>query len=140
MISSSPPSGRTSQNLSLSLILSVTRWTLGGCALAFGLVYFIFHKTDLSLGLFAGGILSTLYLISLGWMSGKILASGFQKGGGQIWFWNLFRWLSLAFACWGLLQISTLCLLGALAGYIWFLAVLAWIGKKTGQHLSSNKA
>jgi hypothetical protein len=110
-----------------------------GCSLASVFTYFLLNKSDVSLGLFLGGILSSLNLFSLRWIAGRILHSGTQKGGGPVWIWNLARWMGLALACWGLVQISAFCLLGALAGYFWFLFVLGWRGKKTGHRPASDK-
>ncbi len=129
-----PPSDlkeKSSSDLSFRLSLSVSSRTVLGCTLAAALIYFLFQKTDLSLGLFLGGILSSLNLFSLRWISGKILHSGSRKGGGPVLLWNLLRWFLVALVCWGLVQISDFCLLGALAGYFWFLLVLSWVGKKT---------
>jgi hypothetical protein len=110
-----------------------------GCFLASGLVFFLFKKNDWSLGLFLGGILSTLNLFSLRWIAGRILQGGTRRSGGPVWIWNLARWMGLALACWGLVQISAFCLLGALAGYFWFLFVLSWVGKKSGLGSVSDK-
>jgi len=128
-IASSSPE-KINKDLSFQLILSVSSRTLLGCLAVSALVFFIFSKTDLSLGLFLGGILSCLNLFSLRCISGKILYSGTPRGGGPVWLWNLLRWFLVALVCWGLVQISAFCLLGALAGYFWFLLVLGWVGKK----------
>jgi hypothetical protein len=131
--------GESSPDESFRLVRSVVFRTLLGTTLAAILAYFLFKKTDWGLGLFIGGILSSLNLFSLRWVAGRILQSGTGKGGGSIWFWNLIRWALLALACWCLVQISAFCLLGALAGYFWFLLVLGRVGKKAGLRMASGK-
>jgi hypothetical protein len=107
------------------LVRTVMIRTLLGTTLAAALVYFLLRKIDWSLGLFLGGILSSLNLLSLRWAAGRILRSD-----SSLWFWNFIRWALLALICWCLVQISAFCLLGALAGYFWFLLVLSLMGKK----------
>jgi hypothetical protein len=124
--SDSPEKGKNGSDPSAPLVRSVVFGTVLGTSLAAALVYLLLRKTDWSLGLFLGGILSSLNLFSLRWAAGRILHSD-----GSLWFWNLVRWVLVALACWCLVQISAFCLLGALAGYFWFLLVLSWMGKKT---------
>lgn len=138
-LSVSDPKEKLSPDLPFQLVRSVSSRTVLGCSLLAVLVYFLFKKTDLSLGLFLGGVLSCLNLFSLRWIADQILQSGTGRGGGAVWIWNLVRWFFWAFTCWCLVQISANCLLGALAGYFWFLFVLSWVGKKSGHRLASGK-
>src|SRR5579883_1612118 len=97
-----------------------------GGAVAAAAAFFI-QKKELALGLFLGSLLSILYFDSFHDLSGKIMRLG-GRARKVFWFWTLLRWAVAAFVCWGLVLISPSCLLGALGGYLWALAVLGWSG------------
>jgi hypothetical protein len=97
----------------------------GGLLLA--AVAFFIQKKNLAFGLFLGSLLSILNFYSLHALAGRVLKLG-DRGGKVFWFWTLFRWVIAASVCWALTLISPSCLLGALGGYLWALAVLGWSG------------
>jgi hypothetical protein len=94
---------------------------------ASGAIVFFLQKKGLALGLLSGSLLSILNFRVLHSLSEKILKAGYQ-GRKIFWFWTLLRWVIAALLCWGLVLISPSCLLGALAGYVGALLVLAWAG------------
>lgn len=96
---------------------------LGGAAAA--IVAFFVQKKGLALGLFLGSTLSIINFYSLHAVTGKILKAA-HDGKKIFWFWAILRWVIAGLVCWGLVLISPACLLGALAGYLWALAVLGW--------------
>ena len=89
---------------------------------------FVLGKKELSLGLFLGGILSTLNFYGLKRLTEKVLKLEEQKAKAMFWFLTASRWCLFILACWGLLMISPSCLLGAFISYFWFLLVLGWVG------------
>ncbi|GEM_PF-2345840 len=103
-------------------------------------VAFFIQKKGLALGFFLGSLLSILYFSSLHVLTGKILKAG-NRGGKVFWFWTLLRWAAAGLVCWGLVLISPSCLLGALGGYLWALAVLGWQGwRAAASDKASSKA
>jgi hypothetical protein len=101
---------------------------LGGLLLA--LAACGFQKSDLALGFFWGGMLSSANFYALNILTTRVLGTG-QRGQRGFWIWNLFRLGILAVVYWFLLRVSMFCLLGALGSYFWFLAVLGWMGWRT---------
>jgi len=111
----------------LRWIITVVALTLGG-SVGGALTALAFGKKDLALGLFLGGILSTLNFYGLKRLTEKVLRLEEQKARAMFWLLTGSRWVLFALACWGLLKISPFCLLGAMASYLWFLLVLGWVG------------
>ena len=121
------PSGSPSPIPNLHWIALVAASTMGGSIVG-AAIALVLGKKELSLGLFLGGILSTLNFYSLKRLTEKVLKLEEQKAKAMFWFLTAARWLLFVLACWGLLKISPFCLLGAVAGYLWFLLVLGWVG------------
>jgi len=119
------------------LIISIARGTVAGGSLA-ALISCFLGRKDVALGLFGGAVLSSLNLYGLKTAAQRVLKSA-KHGNGLFWFWNLIRWGIAASACWFFLQVSPACLLGAGAGYLWFLTVLGWAGwRDAGQKKNPN--
>jgi len=102
--------------------------TLLGSAIL-GFSAFLLHHMDLSLGVGAGGLFSILNYIGLRVLSARLLSLGYS-GSGRFWIWSLFRYGLAALVFLLLVRVSVLCLLGALAVYLWFLGVLFWTGTR----------
>ena len=116
-----------------SLMLQVSAGTLLGGLLFAGAAYFFGHPYFAS-GLLLGALLALFNLLALHSMVGKVLKAGETRGLRNFWARHVIRWILFALICWGLIQISVFCLLGALAGYSWFLAVLAFVGWRNALH------
>jgi hypothetical protein len=106
--------------------------TLAG-GILFSLLALIFHRGTLALGLFLGALLSVIYLMSLGRFSTKVLQAAGEKKKSVFWMHQALRWFLFAFVCWILVKVSSLCLLGAVLSFTWFIAVLAWVGWAQGR-------
>jgi hypothetical protein len=118
--------GRVATLLSLPLI-QVCLYTVGGGVVA-GLVAWVSGAGPFGLGFFLGSLLALFGLYSLKALTSKVLDQGEGRG---LWIFhgmNVVRWFLLAIVYFLLLKISVWCLLGAVASYIWFLAILAWFG------------
>lgn len=102
------------------------RTLAGGVFLA--IVAFFGHKGEFALGLLMGSFLAVLNLHCLKILTGKVLRAGERDGRRLFWIGNAVRWLFLALSYWFFLRVSPFCLAGGMAGYLWFLAVLAWAG------------
>ncbi len=102
-------------------------WTLAG-GVFFAVVAFFGHKGEFSLGLFLGSSLAILNLYGLKILTGRVLRGGEREGRKLFWIGNAVRWFFLALAYWFFLLVSPFCLAGAMASYLWFLAVLTWAG------------
>jgi hypothetical protein len=94
----------------------------------FSLAALLFHRGTLALGLFLGALLSVVYLFSLRNFSDKVLQAAGEKKQSAFWMRQAVRWLLFAIICWALAKISSLCLLGAVLSFTWFIAALAWVG------------
>lgn len=108
---------------------------LGGAAAA--VVAFFVRKKELALGLFLGSILSIVNFYVLHALAGKILKAA-SHGRKTFWLWTIIRWAVAGFVLWGLVLISPSCLLGALGGYLWALAVLGWSGWRSAVSRKSS--
>lgn len=128
----------TPSGLSLgSLLLRVCLLTLLGGLFFAGTAYCA-GQSLLALGFLLGALLSPLNLLSLNSLVSKVLRAGEAKGRNLFWVLQAFRWISFAVIIGVLIQISFLCLLGALASYTWFLGVLAWIGARSALPKKNN--
>jgi hypothetical protein len=107
----------------------VASLTLLGCSGA-GLVALLVGAKGLALGFFLGGVLSIANFIGLKLLVEKAFPSADRSDPKVFWTWTGVRWMAFAVVCWGLLSISRECLLGALVGYLIFLATLGWVGVK----------
>ncbi len=107
-------------------LLKVAKWTLGG-GLAGGILAAIFGFVYFGVGILAGSFLAILSLYSLKILTTKVIQAG-PKNLGLFYGLNLVRWFLFALFGYLLLKVSLFCLLGAAAGYAWFLGVLAWLG------------
>jgi hypothetical protein len=105
--------------------------TLAG-GILFSLLASLFHRGSLALGLFLGALLSVVYLMSLRRFSAKVLQAAGEKKNSTFWMHQALRWLLFALICWILARVSSLCLLGAVLSFTWFIAVLAWVGWMQG--------
>jgi len=119
------------------LMATVTMVTLTG-GMAGAVLSLILGKNDLALGFFLGSILSIVNFYGLKILAERVLRTGDQKGKRSFWFWNIIRWALFAFVFWFLLMISNICLLGAVSSYLWFLAVLGWIGWRSASFQKSS--
>ncbi len=99
---------------------------LGG--ILFGAGAFFTGRAHLALGFLLGALLSVLNFLLLNTLVVKVLAAGGGKGSKIFWTQQILRWLAFALIILVLVRISFSCLLGALGSYLWFLAVLAWLG------------
>jgi hypothetical protein len=106
--------------------------TLAG-GILFSLAALLFHRGTLALGLILGALLSVIYLLSLRRFSDKVLQAAGEKKKKAFWMHQALRWFLFAFVCWVLAKVSSLCLLGAVLSFTWFIAVLAWVGWAQGK-------
>lgn len=102
--------------------------TMALSALSTGLSLFL-HDPDLGLGTALGGPFAVLNYLGLRILSAKLLNQG-DAGRGPFWIWSLLRYGLIAAFFAALVQVSVLCLLGALAVYIGSLGILSWAGTK----------
>jgi hypothetical protein len=111
-------------------LIRVSQWTLGGSAVL-GLLSWVFGQWYFGWGMFLGGLLALFSLYSLKALTTKVIS--FNGPRGSLLFRGVYvvRLFLMAVVCYLLLRFSVSCLLGALAGYLWFLAVLAWQGVKS---------
>jgi hypothetical protein len=89
-----------------------------------------FGQDFLSSGLLAGSAIALGNFLGLKTLTQRTFDPARPNGGRKFWLGNALRWALLGLACWILLRVSGLCLLGALLAYLWFLAVLTWVGVK----------
>jgi hypothetical protein len=106
--------------------------TLAG-GILFSLVALLFHRGTLALGLFLGALLSVVYLFSLRRFSSRVLQAAGEKKKSTFWLHQALRWLLFALVCLLLAKVSSLCLLGAVLSFTWFIAVLAFVGWAQGK-------
>lgn len=108
-------------------LMRVCLFTLGGGMLV-GLAAWALGRGDFGFGFFVGALMALAGLFTLKAVTSKVFEMG--KASGVWWFqgMNIARWFLLAVVYYLLLKISIACLLGAVASYVWFLAVLAWLG------------
>jgi hypothetical protein len=115
---------------SRSWIYQTALGALGGGLLLAALFYYSGFP-EWALGFFLGAFLAPLNFFALTRMTTRVLAAGEGKGRSVFWRQQLLRWFFFGIVSWLLIRISVFCLLGALGSYLWFLAVLAFVGLKT---------
>jgi hypothetical protein len=120
-----PSAASASKTVSFGLVVLLT---LSG-SIILGFSAFLLHHPDLSLGAGAGGLFSILNYTGLRVLSARLLSLG-HSGSGHFWIWSLFRYGLAALVFLLLVRVSVLCLLGALAVYLWFLGILFWAGTR----------
>jgi hypothetical protein len=113
-------------------LIRVCLVTAGGGALV-GLAAWAFGSGSFGLGFFLGSFLALFGLYSLKALTSKVLDAGAGRGLWLFHSMNAVRWILLAVVYFMLLRISVACLLGAVASYVWFLAVLAWFGIRSAR-------
>lgn len=109
---------------------------LGGFLLGIGAA--ISGNPHLALGFLLGALLSVLNFLFLNTLVVKVLSAGGVKGNKIFWSQQVLRWIAFALIVLVLVRVSFPCLLGALGSYLWFLALLAWLGwrsARTGKNI-----